>query len=104
MSNKSKLLEAWNAGLKSIAQNKDRNERLESGVKQIEQEYTFENWYANTEMAGTKKHSHSELSEIADEIIESCSELKKLNKTQIGSAQLFYAMDKYHEKLKLTAY
>ena len=55
MSNKSKLLEAWNAGLKSIAQNKDRNERLESGVKQIEKEYNFENWYSNTEIAETKK-------------------------------------------------
>jgi len=44
---KEKLRQAYEAGKASVEQNSDRSHRLDTGVKQIEEEYNFENWYFN---------------------------------------------------------
>jgi len=52
--NKEELKKAYEAGIKSLEQNADRNKRLEQGVKQIEEEYNFDNWYGNNHCEGPK--------------------------------------------------
>lgn len=45
MYTKEELEKAYNAGVKSVEQNKDRDERLEKGAKVIEIPYNFETWF-----------------------------------------------------------
>lgn len=95
------LKEAWEAGVRSVDQNKDREYRLDRGSKQIEQEYDFENWYVNKEIsAPTTKYCFEKSASTANNIIEGYSELLRLNKNPIGAAQLLNAMEKYHNKMK----
>lgn len=95
------LKTAYEAGVKSVELNKDRDRRLESGVKQIEAEFNFENWFNNLQIqkSSKKEYSFEESNNIAHEVINGYSELRKLRKSQIGSAQLFHAMESYHEEM-----
>lgn len=47
---KKELQEAYEAGVASVKLNKDRDELLERGTKQICEEYSFQQWYSTREL------------------------------------------------------
>lgn len=49
MESKEQLRLAYEAGVKSVSMNAERSAKLENGVKQIEEEHNFENWYSKQE-------------------------------------------------------
>lgn len=95
------LKEAYEAGRRSLQFNKERDELLERGTKQCPAEANFENWLMIQDLDKKKSPTWNDFMKLAEQVSSEYSELRKLYKTSIGSAQLCDAMDNFHKKAKL---